>query len=93
MTLGAAGDVADVRTGLQADALQQAILDHLRYSIGRSASVLTPAHYYQALALAVRDRMQQRWFASMQTFLDLSRKVVCYLSAEFLMGPSWATTC
>jgi starch phosphorylase len=48
---------------------------------------LTPAHYYQALALAVRDRLQQRWFASMQTFLDLSRKVVCYLSAEFLMGP------
>jgi glycogen phosphorylase len=87
MTLGAASDVVDVRTGLQADALRQAISDHLRYSIGRATSVLTPAHYYQALALAVRDRLQQRWFASMQTFLDLSRKVVCYLSAEFLMGP------
>src|SRR6201993_5232610 len=87
MTLGTAGDAVDVRTGLQADALRQAILDHLRYSIGRPASVLTPAHYYRALALAVRDRMQQRWFASTQTFIDLSRKVVCYLSAEFLMGP------
>ena len=79
--------MVDVRTGLQADALQQAITDHLRYSIGRHASVLTPAHYYRALALAVRDRVQQRWIASTQTFLDLSRKVVCYLSAEFLMGP------
>jgi glycogen phosphorylase len=87
MTLGTAGDAVDVRTGLQADALRQAILDHLRYSIGRPASVLTPAHYYRALALAVRDRVQQRWFASTQTFLDLTRKVVCYLSAEFLMGP------
>src|SRR6201987_2044850 len=87
MTLSTAGDAADVGTGLQADALRQAILDHLRYSIGRPASVLTPAHYYRALALAVRDRVQQRWFASTQTFLDLSRKVVCYLSAEFLMGP------
>src|SRR6201993_514284 len=87
MTLGTAGDAVDVRTGLQADALRQAILDHLRYSVGRPASVLTPAHYYRALALAVRDRVQQRWFASTQTFLDLSRKVVCYLSAEFLMGP------
>src|SRR6201988_4840047 len=87
MTLGTAGDAVDVRTGLQADALRQAILDHLHYSIGRPASVLTPAHYYRALALAVRDRVQQRWFASTQTFLDLSRKVVCYLSAEFLMGP------
>jgi glycogen phosphorylase len=87
MTLGTAGDAVDVRTGLQADALRQAILDHLRYSVGRPASVLTPAHYYRALALAVRDRVQQRWFASTQTFFDLSRKVVCYLSAEFLMGP------
>src|SRR5246127_2512667 len=87
MTLGTANDAVDVRTGLQADALRQAILDHLRYSIGRPASVLTPAHYYRALALAVRDRVQQRWIASTQTFLDLSRKVACYLSAEFLMGP------
>ncbi|MDT5303801.1 MAG: glycogen phosphorylase [Mycobacterium sp.] len=87
LTIDAADDVMDVRTGLQADALQQAITDHLRYSIGRHASVLTPAHYYRALALAVRDRVQQRWIASTQTFLDLSRKVVCYLSAEFLMGP------
>src|SRR5262245_21287125 len=87
MTLGAADVVVDIRTGLQADALRQAILDHLRYSIGRPASVLTPAHYYRALALAVRDRMQQRWFASTQTFIEQSQKVVCYLSAEFLMGP------
>jgi glucan phosphorylase len=35
----------------------------------------------------VRDRMQQRWIATTQTFLDLSKKVACYLSAEFLMGP------
>jgi hypothetical protein len=27
------------------------------------AAVLTPKHYYRALALAVRDRMQQRWIA------------------------------
>jgi glycogen phosphorylase len=35
----------------------------------------------------VRDRMQQRWFDTTQTYLDLSRKVACYLSAEFLLGP------
>src|SRR6201994_4260855 len=87
MTPGTSGDLVNVRTGLEADALRQAILDHLRYSIGRPASVLTPAHYYRALALAVRDRMQQRWFASTQTFIEQSQKVVCYLSAEFLMGP------
>ncbi|OBA59548.1 glycogen phosphorylase [Mycobacterium sp. 1100029.7] len=75
------------RTGLGAPALQRAITDHLRYSIGRPAAALRPEHYYRALALAVRDRMQDRRVASTQTSLDLGRKVVCYLSAEFLMGP------
>src|SRR5262245_48831649 len=86
-TLGVADARMDVRTGLEADALRRAISDHLLYSVGRPAAVLTPAHYFRALALAVRDRMQQRWFASMQTFIEHGHKVVCYLSAEFLMGP------
>jgi len=75
------------RTGMGAAALQRAISDHLRYSIGRPAAALRPEHYYRALALAVRDRMQDRRGASTQTSLDLDRKVTCYLSAEFLMGP------
>lgn len=75
------------RTGMSAAALQRAITDHLRYSIGRPAAALRPEHYYRALALAVRDRMQDRRVASTQTSLDLGRKVTCYLSAEFLMGP------
>jgi starch phosphorylase len=76
-----------VRTGLDAADLQEAITDHLRYSIGRPAAALKPEHYYRALALAVRDRMQDNRVASTQTSLDLGRKVTCYLSAEFLMGP------
>src|SRR6201991_4534681 len=75
------------RPGMGAQALQRAITDHLRYSIGRPAAALRPEHYYRALALAVRDRMQDRRVASTQTSLDLGRKVTCYLSAEFLMGP------
>ena len=75
------------RTGLSAEALRRGIVDHLRYSIGRPAASLKPEHYYRALALAVRDRMQDNRVASTQTSLDLGRKVTCYLSAEFLMGP------
>jgi glycogen phosphorylase len=75
------------RTGLSADALRRGIQDHLRYSIGRPAAALRPEHYYRATALAVRDRMQDNRVASTQTSLDLGRKVTCYLSAEFLMGP------
>ena len=75
------------RTGLSGDALRRGVVDHLRYSIGRPAAALKSEHYYRALALAVRDRMQDNRVASTQTSLDLGRKVTCYLSAEFLMGP------
>ncbi|SDW46056.1 glycogen/starch/alpha-glucan phosphorylase [Nitrosomonas communis] len=77
----------DVRTGMQVATLKQAVTDHLRYSIGHPPVVTTPHDYYRALALAVRDRMQHRWLNTIQTNFDLKRKIVCYLSAEFLMGP------
>jgi starch phosphorylase len=77
----------DVRTGMTATSLRQAIEDHLRYTLGRPFQLLEPQHYYHALALAVRDRMQKRWTDTTQTYLDLSRKVAVYLSAEFLLGP------
>ena len=80
-------EASHVRTGLDAEDLREAIADHLRYSIGRPAAALKPEHYYRALALAVRDRMQDNRVASTQTSLDLGKKVTCYLSAEFLMGP------
>src|ERR1700723_2418288 len=85
---GVRADLAEhSRTGMGAPALQRAIPAHIRSSIGRPAAALRPEHYYRALALAVRDRMQDRRVASTQTSLDLGRKVTCYLSAEFLMGP------
>jgi starch phosphorylase len=79
--------VTDVRTGMQAADIKQAVIDHLDYSIGRLPVIASPHDYYRALALAVRDRMQQRWMSTTQTYFDLNRKIACYLSAEFLMGP------
>jgi starch phosphorylase len=81
------GPTGQTRTGMTAEALRHAISDHLMYSIARPPAVLTAEHYYRALSLAVRDRMQQRWMATTQDWLDLSNKVTCYFSAEFLMGP------
>ena len=92
LTTGAADGVEEVRTGLQADDLQQAVTDHLRYSIGRLPSVDARALLSSAGTGRARPRAAAV-VASTQTFLDLSRKVVCYLSAEFLMGRSWGTIC
>jgi starch phosphorylase len=77
----------DVRTGLDKDSLKQAVHDHLRYSVARLPRIATTRDYYRALALAVRDRLQQRWVRSAQTYFDHNCKVAAYLSAEFLVGP------
>jgi starch phosphorylase len=77
----------DVRTGLDCESLKQAVHDHLRYSVARLPRLAAPRDYYRALALAVRDRLQQRWTRSAQTYFDLDCKVAAYLSAEFLVGP------
>ncbi|MBE7489096.1 glycogen/starch/alpha-glucan phosphorylase [bacterium] len=78
----------DVRTGLSVDALRCAVCEHLLYLQGRHPEGASLNDIYLAVAYAVRDRMFQR---SVYT-LDAIRqqpdvKVVCYLSAEFLMGP------
>ena len=77
----------DPRVGSSSEALRQAVIDHLYYSVGRPAAVTGPRDYYRALALAVRDRMQRRWIATAETYFLPKHKVACYLSAEFLMGP------
>ncbi len=78
---------AVVRTGLQAEAIKQAVLDHLLYSLARPLALAKPHEYYHALALAVRDRLQQRWMDTTMAYMAKGTKVACYLSAEFLMGP------
>jgi len=67
--------------------LRQAIIDHLHYSVGHLVAFARPQEYYRALALAVRERLQHHWIATSQTYFTVKQKVVCYLSAEFLMGP------
>ena len=78
----AAEEASHLRSGLDAADLREAITDHLRYTIGRPAAALRPDHYYRALALAVRDRMQDNRVASTQQSLDSGAKVTCYLSGS-----------
>jgi starch phosphorylase len=85
---GAVRDAGDSpRTGLGADALRHAVLDHLEYSLARYPHVATPYDWYMALAYCVRDRLLARWVNTAHTYADREVKVACYLSAEFLIGP------
>ena len=75
------------RTGTSVDALKRAILDNLFYVQGRFPDVATENDWYQALAHTVRDRMLRRWITTAQTYKREQVRTVCYLSAEFLLGP------
>jgi glycogen phosphorylase len=77
----------DARRGTSVEAIKQSILDHVNFAQARTSAMATRNDWYVALAYAVRDRMFDRWFHVMHTLEDPSAKVVCYLSAEFLMGP------
>ncbi len=75
------------RTGLSVEALKRAITDNLFYSQGRFHDVATPYDHYMALAYTVRDRLLHRWIGTAKTAKNTRARTVCYLSAEFLMGP------
>jgi starch phosphorylase len=79
-----------VRTGLGIEAIKRDLLDNLFYVQGRFPDVASPNDYYQALSYTVRDRLLERWVRSAQTFKDRAVRTVCYLSAEFLLGPHLA---
>ena len=70
-----------------AETLRQAVLDNLVCLQGRFPDIADPHDWYMALAYAVRDRMLERWVGTVRTYAEQDVKVVCYLSAEFLIGP------
>lgn len=79
--------VEDDRTGLSIETLKRAFLDNLFYIQGKFPAIATQNDYYMALAYTVRDRLFQRWITTAETYTSNGSKTVCYLSAEFLMGP------
>lgn len=78
--------VEDDRTSMTKEALRRAFADHLFYTLGKYESLATLRDYYLALAYTVRDRLLHRWNKTVKTYIEQEVKVVCYLSAEFLMG-------
>lgn len=69
------------------DALRGEIQENLYRMVGRFPEVATKNDYYLALAYTVRDRMLRRWVRTAKSYFDHSIRTVCYLSAEFLIGP------
>jgi starch phosphorylase len=76
-----------IRTGSGVAEIKQALLDNLVCIQGRFAPVASRNDYYLAVAYAVRDRILARWARTAHTYYEKASRTVCYLSAEFLLGP------
>jgi glycogen phosphorylase len=84
--VGATGSPRE-RLGTDAPALKQAILEHLEYTLAELPGHVDSAwEPYVALALAVRDRMVQRWIRTQDRYYEVDAKRVYYLSLEYLIG-------
>ena len=66
--------------------LRAAILAKLTYVLGKNSDTATDYEWYQATALAVRDRLVDIWMATRKETRLKKKKRVYYLSIEFLVG-------
>lgn len=78
--------IEDDRTGVSIQTLKRAVTDNLYYIQGKDERFATLYDYYMALAYTVRDRLVHRRIKTAQTYFERDSKIVCYLSAEFLIG-------
>ena len=80
-------DASSPHEGMDAESLKVGILRHLEFTLGE-----LPRHVdsywepYVSVALAVRDRMMERWIRTQDAYYEHDAKRVYYLSLEFLMG-------
>jgi starch phosphorylase len=67
--------------------LKRAFAYNIFYKQGSTTKTASLNDCYLAVSQTLRDRMQHLFINSVEALLDKNSKIVCYLSAEFLMGP------
>jgi starch phosphorylase len=66
-----------------AEALRATILSKLIYAVGKDTRSASDHDWFMATALAVRDRIVDRWIGSTRATYREGHKRVYYLSLEF----------
>jgi starch phosphorylase len=78
--------IVNAQGGMDADSLIRSFYFHLGCTLAKDQYTATNQDRYQALALAVRDRLVGRWIQTQQQYHKQNVKRICYLSLEFLIG-------
>jgi starch phosphorylase len=71
---------------LDVPALRRAIVAKLAYVVGKDPVAASDRDWFLATALAVRDRVIDRWMTTTRAVKAAKKKRVYYLSLEFLIG-------
>jgi starch phosphorylase len=71
---------------LSPEALREAVLAKLTYSVGKDPVAASQRDWFLAVAFATRDIIVDRWMNSTRDTYQDDRKRVYYLSLEFLIG-------
>src|SRR5215470_15404809 len=80
-------DLKADRLGMDAGALAESVLNHLQYTLAQSTRNVDGSwEPYLSLALAVRDRLIERWIETQEGYYARDPKRLYYLSLEYLMG-------
>src|SRR5512147_694570 len=74
------------------DTLKREFQEALFGALGRFPAGATRNDLYIALSLVARWRVMHRWVATSETYYKRASRTVCYLSAEFLLGPHLGNT-
>ena len=74
------------------DELKKTIVFNVKSIYRKTIDEATPAMVYQAVALAVKDMIIDRWIATHKEYDKQDAKIVYYMSMEFLTGRFLATT-
>jgi starch phosphorylase len=72
--------------GMDVDAIAADFRRHFAHTLGRDRQCRSAHYTYEALALAVRDRIMERWKNTRYAYREARSKRTYYLSLEFLMG-------
>ena len=72
--------------GTRVQDLKDSINFHLKYSQAKDKHSATILDKYNSIALAVRDRLVEKWIKTQQTYTKKDPKRIYYLSMEFLVG-------
>ncbi len=72
--------------GMDPQSIQLSFANHLEYSLSKDQYTATMRDLYHSLALAIRDRLVERWIRTQERYYEADVKRIYYLSAEYLMG-------